>query len=180
MKKILFINGSHQNAACMETLETIQQNFWLEYSTEILSLRDYNLEQCTGCMHCFKNGECVLEDKFHLISEKLEDSDIIVLATPTYFYNVSGYVKTFIDRTRAMLKNGSLNNKKFIFIYCTYHSTDTVKSFLDTAVQGFNHSHHIHNLASFSMSIDENQSLISNPQNISIIKEITNIISVNI
>ena len=180
MKKILFINGSFQNAACMEILESIQQNFWLEYSTEILSLRDYNLEQCTGCMHCFKNSECLIEDKFKLVREKIEDSDLVVVATPTYFYSVSGYLKTFIDRTRAMLKNGSLNNKKFIFVYCTYHNTDTIKSFLDTAVQGFNHSHHIHHLASFSVSIDENQSLVSTPQNISVVKEITNIISTNL
>ncbi|MBQ9791392.1 MAG: flavodoxin family protein [Clostridia bacterium] len=180
MKKILLINASHQNAACLNILENIQQKFWLEYSTEIVSLRDYDINQCLGCTECFKNGECVIEDKFHLVREKMEDSDFIVVCTPTYFYNVSGTLKTTIDRTRAMLKTNSLNNKKFVFIYCTYHNLDTVKSFLDTALQGFNHSHHINNLGAYSVGINENLEILDPSHTQSIIEKITTIINDNI
>ena len=180
MKKILLINASYQNAACVDILEKIQQNFWLDYSTEILSLRDYPIEQCMGCMHCFNHSGCIIEDKFHILKDKVEDSDFVVICTPTYFYNVSGLLKTFIDRTRSMLKSSSLKDKKIIYIYCTYHSTDTVKSYLDTALTGFNHSHHIHILGSYAVSISTSLDLVDEDETSLVVKQVSNKIADNI
>ena len=180
MKKILFINASTQNSVCISALETIQQHFWLEYSTEIVSIRDYFLEQCHGCMHCMYSKECVIEDKLHILTEKIVDSDIVVIATPSYFYNVSGLLKTFIDRSRILLHNHALNGKKFIYIYCAHDKPDTVKSYLDTALFGFNYCHHIDSLGSFGIQVANDLTISDDTAFHYTISSITDLIKNNI
>ena len=68
------------------------------HSVEIINLRDYNLKYCMGCYACQKMGRCVHNDKMNEISEKLLKADVIVFATPVYFYSMSGQLKVFIDR----------------------------------------------------------------------------------
>jgi len=65
---------------------------------EVLYLSDYNIIDCLGCEGCAKTNKCVIKDDMHIIYEKLDESDGLVLGSPTYFYNVSGRVKVFMDR----------------------------------------------------------------------------------
>ena len=180
MEKILFINASTQNSVCVSALEAIQQHFWLEYSTEIVSIRDYFLEQCHGCMHCMNANKCVIEDKLHILADKIVDSDIVVIATPSYFYNVSGLLKTFIDRSRVLLRKQSLKGKKFIYIYCSHDKPDTVKPYLDTALFGFNYCHHIENLGSYGIQVSDDLNISDDTAFHYTISAITDIIKNNI
>ncbi|MFH1248681.1 MAG: NAD(P)H-dependent oxidoreductase [archaeon] len=69
-----------------------------ENSTELLNLYDYRIGYCKGCWTCSKTGKCVIKDDFQQIFSKLEKSDVIILASPVYFSNVSGVMKNFFDR----------------------------------------------------------------------------------
>lgn len=65
---------------------------------EIINLREHNIGYCIGCYACHKTGKCFQKDKMNEIGEKLEKADVIVFATPVYFYSMSGQLKVFIDR----------------------------------------------------------------------------------
>lgn len=65
---------------------------------EFVSLRDYNIKYCIGCYACRCIGKCVFGDGMDKIAEKLINADVIVFATPVYFYSMSGQLKVFIDR----------------------------------------------------------------------------------
>lgn len=66
---------------------------------EILSLRDFKIDMCKGCLECFNKGVCIIDDDMNFIKNKMIASDIIVLASPVFFHNVTGIFKTFVDRT---------------------------------------------------------------------------------
>ena len=71
-----------------------------EVETELVMLSDHPLEACRGCKLCFEQGEeaCPLKDERDVLIEKMEASDGIVFASPSYMFQVSGLMKTFIDR----------------------------------------------------------------------------------
>ena len=91
MQKILLISGSARNGNCKQILETIQSNFWLEYRTDLVFIRDFSMKPCIQCGQCenTEKPQCVICDKTNMLLDKVLESDIVVIATPNYFYNVS-------------------------------------------------------------------------------------------
>lgn len=152
MQKILLISGSARNGNCKIVLENIQKNFWLEYSTDLIFLRDYNIKECLGCNACSKTSTCAHDDRMDEIVDKINDADIIVLATPNYFYNISGLTKLFIDRTYSCYQKNALRDKKFIYVYVGEDDPATTKKYLDNAMYGFTICHEISVLGSFAYS----------------------------
>ncbi len=68
------------------------------HNVEVINLRNYKLNYCIGCYACTKTGKCIHKDGMNELSEKLIKANVIVLATPVYFYSMSGQLKVFIDR----------------------------------------------------------------------------------
>lgn len=66
--------------------------------TECIYLSDFDFKDCIGCEGCAKTNKCVIKDEMQDIYRLLEESDGIVLGSPTYFYNVTGDIKKFLDR----------------------------------------------------------------------------------
>lgn len=66
--------------------------------TELLYLSDYQYRDCIGCEGCQKTNKCVIKDDMQIIYEKIDSSDGIIVGSPTYFYNITGLMKSFIDR----------------------------------------------------------------------------------
>lgn len=52
-----------------------------------------------ACYACKKDGNCIQKDDVAAILEKMAGADVIVLATPVYYYSMTGQLKTLIDRT---------------------------------------------------------------------------------
>ncbi|MGL5380589.1 flavodoxin family protein [Clostridium sp.] len=65
---------------------------------EYIFLGDKKIYDCIGCEGCKHTYECVIKDDMYQIYKKLIDSDAIILGSPTYFYNITGIIKNFIDR----------------------------------------------------------------------------------
>ena len=172
MKKILFISGSARNGNCKQILEELQSKFWLEYSTEVIHIRDFELVPCMGCNLCSKSEshKCVKEDKIDLLLTKVFDAEIVVLATPNYFYNMSSLTKLFVDKTYPCYQTRALKNKKFIYIYIGNDSESNIKKFLDNAMYGFTACHGVNLLGSYAYSAG-NVGEFLNPKN----KENTNL-----
>jgi multimeric flavodoxin WrbA len=100
--KILAIMGSYRKANTYRATERIRE-FLQEKATvewEYVLLRDVHLEQCRGCYTCFDRGEqfCPIKDDAALLEQKMHDADGVIFATPVYAFQVSGLMKTFIDR----------------------------------------------------------------------------------
>ena len=57
-----------------------------------------NISPCTGCVHCGYEGECILNDDMDIIREEILKSDMLVFATPLYYYGMSAQLKTCIGR----------------------------------------------------------------------------------
>lgn len=92
----------------------------------IFSLNKLIYRGCQACMTCkTKLDRCVLKDDLTEVLDAIREADILVLATPTYFADVSSQLKSFIDRTYSYLVPDYLTNpnpsrlspgKKLIFI----------------------------------------------------------------
>lgn len=98
--KIVGIIGSKRkrgNTAVLvqEALQAAQNN---GARTETIFLGDYSLEGCKGCEGCKSTLQCVINDDMQKIYPLLWEADALILGSPTYFYNVSADMKTFIDR----------------------------------------------------------------------------------
>ncbi len=71
-------------------------------NVEKISLKDKNIAICKGCLACQKTKRCVIEDDAIKIAEQMCNSDIIVFATPIYYYEMSGQMKTILDRANSL------------------------------------------------------------------------------
>ncbi|TKJ17524.1 hypothetical protein CEE44_03235 [Candidatus Woesearchaeota archaeon B3_Woes] len=93
--------------------------------TELLLLKGLKIENCTGCDICFNEGKpCYIKDDFSNVLDKMLDSDAIVFGSPNYFKNVSGLMKTFMDRTNEIVKDSKLGGKNAAFVCVGGQSID--------------------------------------------------------
>ncbi len=80
-------------------------------STEIIYLSDYNISFCKGCLTCFNEAQgqvgkcCINDDMTNIIVPKIFKCDGLILGTPSYWSNLSGYMKNFIDRMLVFTYN---------------------------------------------------------------------------
>lgn len=98
--KVLVVNGSPRAKGNSDILcdEFIRGAKEAGHQVEKISLRENEIHPCRACYACFKTGSCVQKDDMADILQKFESSDVVVLASPTYFLTMSGQMKVFIDR----------------------------------------------------------------------------------
>ena len=81
---------------------------------EKIFLRDKEIGYCIGCGSCFASHECVQTDDMDEVLEKMIAAEVIVMATPVYFYLMAAQMKTLIDRTCP--RYAEISNKEIYFI----------------------------------------------------------------
>ena len=85
------------------------------YQVEKVAVARKKVGGCLGCNACYRNnGVCVQKDDMEEIREKMLEADVIVLASPIYFYSMTAQLKAVIDRTYAFFSQ--LTGKTFCFI----------------------------------------------------------------
>ena len=72
---------------------------------EQVTLRDKTLAFCKGCLACQTTGKCVIKDDAVSITEKMCSADVIAFATPIYYYEMSGQMKTLLDRANPLFSS---------------------------------------------------------------------------
>lgn len=100
MKNVVIISSSPRKNGNSDLLCQEFQRGAIESNNnvELISLADKKINYCYGCYKCTETGRCFQKDDLNEIAKKLEKADVIVLATPVYFYSMSGQLKVFIDR----------------------------------------------------------------------------------
>ena len=68
------------------------------HDVDIIEVDHANIHPCTGCVACGYGGSCVQHDGFDDIRERILESDLLVFATPLYYYGMSAQLKACIDR----------------------------------------------------------------------------------
>ncbi len=134
MKKVLIISASprrngNSDILCGRFAQGAEES---GNTVEKVFLADKNIGYCKGCGVCNTTHKCVQKDDMKEILDKMVDADVIVLATPVYFYSMDGQMKTFIDRT--VPRYTEISNKDFYYIMT---AADTEKANLERTMEAF-------------------------------------------
>lgn len=100
-KNVIIISSSPRAKGNSDTLcdEFAKGAAATGHTVEKVFLKALNIRYCSGCGHCVSHrGSCSQNDDMQALRTKLTAADVIVLATPIYFYTMCGQLKTFIDR----------------------------------------------------------------------------------
>ncbi len=115
-KNVLVISSSPRKGGNSDTLcdEFIKGAQSAGHNTEKIFLRDKKIHYCTGCGVCYNTKKCSQKDDMDEILDKMIAANVIVLATPVYFYTMCGQLKTMIDRCCS--RYTQIVNKDFYYI----------------------------------------------------------------
>jgi multimeric flavodoxin WrbA len=102
--KVLGLFGSPRRGGNTEILleEALKGAEGEGAETERLYLTDLKITPCTECHGCDATGDCVILDDMQKIYPKLLEADVIILASPIFFYGVTAWAKGLIDRSQAL------------------------------------------------------------------------------
>ncbi len=115
MKKVLILSGSPRKGGNSDLLCDAFAKGAKEAGHKVTKIRvvEKKIGYCTGCYACKKTGTCVIKDDAAGILKKMLETDVIVFASPVYFYSICAQLKTLIDRTVAVYPN--ITNKDYYF-----------------------------------------------------------------
>lgn len=134
MKKVLIISTSLRNNSNSDILarecERGARDAGLD--VEYVSLKGKEIKYCIGCLSCQKTNKCVLNDDVADIMAKVKEAEVIVYATPIYYYEMSGQMKTLLDRLNPLYTS----DYKFRDIYMIATAADDSDTTFDKAYSG--------------------------------------------
>lgn len=132
--KIIIINGSpRKKGVTAQILHVIGERL-TERGADVsyFDLGELDMRPCTGCCSCYKKGKCIYNDDAERLSDEIAICDGIVMGSPTYASNVSGLMKSFIDRGHFVIEQ--LLHNKYALTVATgenYGSSTTSKVLRD-------------------------------------------------
>jgi multimeric flavodoxin WrbA len=101
--------GGNSDILCDEFIKGAKE---AGHEMEKIYLKGMKINYCLGCFVCQQNEDkCVQKDEMNGLYEKMHEADVIVFASPVYFYTWNAQIKTVIDRTIAV--ESKLTNKTF-------------------------------------------------------------------
>ena len=134
MKKVLIISTSLRGNSNSDILawecEKGARDVGLD--TEYISLKGKDIKHCIGCLSCQKTGKCVLKDDVADIMAKVKEAEVIVYATPIYYYEMCGQMKTLLDRLNPLYSS----DYNFRDIYLIATAADGGDATFDKAYSG--------------------------------------------
>ncbi len=115
-KKVLILSGSprkdgNSDILCDEFARGARQ---AGHEVEKIRVAEKNIGFCRACYACRETGECVIKDGMAEVMQKMIDCDVMVLASPVYFYSIDAQLKAVIDRSVARWTQ--VKNKEFYYI----------------------------------------------------------------
>ena len=117
MKKVLILSGSprkdgNSDLLCSEFMRGAQES---GNEVQKIFVRSKKIVPCNACYYCRDHGgKCALNDDMSEILDAMQAADVIVMASPVYFYSIDAQMKIIIDRSLARWTN--IPNKEFYFI----------------------------------------------------------------
>ena len=133
-KKVLILSGSPRKNGNSDILCNEFMKGAVESGNEVEKIRvsEKKIGFCTGCYACRDTGVCAIKDDMADVMQKIIDADVIVLASPVYFYSIDAQLKALIDRT--VCRWTEVKNKEFYYIMTV---ADTAKKSMGTTLACF-------------------------------------------
>ena len=135
MKNVLILSGSprkggNSDMLCDEFMRGAQE---AGHSVEKIRVAQKKIGYCLACYYCRDHGGvCAVKDDMSEVLEKMLRADVLVLASPVYFYSINAQMKALFDRTVARWLE--FKNKEFYYIMSAAEDTPTV---MDTTLECF-------------------------------------------
>ena len=117
MKNVLILSGSPRKGGNSDILceEFARGAFDAGHEVETVRIAEKKIGCCRACYSCRDHaGACVIKDDMAELLQKMIDADVLVLASPVYFYSIDAQLKAVIDRTVARWTE--VKNKEFYYI----------------------------------------------------------------
>ena len=129
MKKVIVISTSLRRGSNSDMLadQFAEGAKAAGHEVEKISLVGKNIQFCKGCLGCQKLGRCVINDDVNDIMAKVLQADVICWATPIYYYEMSGQMKTLIDRMNAMYEQDYHFRDIYLLTTAAENETETPK-----------------------------------------------------
>ena len=108
MSRIVVLAGSMRKGGNTDLLvQAFAEGARKHNTVEIVSVADYKVNPCIGCNSCFtrEGNACFQKDDMSKIYDKLKTADILVAASPVYFYGISAELKAIVDRLHTPMRN---------------------------------------------------------------------------
>ena len=105
---ILILSGSPRKNGNTDLLvEAFSKGASEKHHVDVVSVHDYKVSPCMGCNTCFtsEGNTCVQKDDMSFIYDKLANADMLVIASPVYFYGLSAQLKAVIDRCHNPIRD---------------------------------------------------------------------------
>lgn len=137
-KHILIISSSPRKGGNSETLAASFAKGAAEAgnNVETIYLREKQYGFCKGCLACLKLGHCAIKDDAVEIATRMHDADVLVFATPVYYYSISGQLKTMLDRANPLFGSDYAFTKVYLLATAAEDEAYTVEGAVK-AVQGW-------------------------------------------
>lgn len=100
-KKVLILSGSPRKGGNSDLLcdEFMRGAMDAGHQVEKIRVQEKKVAYCTACYACQNTGNCAIKDDMAEIMQKMIDCDVMVLASPVYFYSIDAQLKAVIDRS---------------------------------------------------------------------------------
>ena len=102
------------------------------HEVEVISLKGKSIGFCMGCLACQKMQKCVIKDDAVEIAEKVKSAETLVFTTPIYYYEMSGQMKTLLDRLNPLFPS----DYKFRNVYMLSTAAEDEYFVCEKAVSG--------------------------------------------
>lgn len=133
-KNVLIISTSPRKGGNSETLADAFAKGAIDAGNyvEKISLYDKTIGFCKGCLTCVKTNRCVIHDDADVIAQKMMKADVLVFSTPVYYYEMSGQMKTMLDRANPLYTS----DYAFRDVYLLATAAEQEESAMDGAIHG--------------------------------------------
>ena len=133
MSNIVILVGSVRKDGNTDTLaKSFAKGAVKNNNVEIIYVADYDVNPCIGCDTCFtREGKvCFQQDDMLVIFNKLLNADVLVIASPVYFYGLSAQLKTIIDRLHMPARSNLKVKKMGLLLVAAVTSPEVFNSIL--------------------------------------------------
>lgn len=133
-KNVLILSGSPRKSGNSDLLcdEFMRGAVEAGHKVEKIRVQEKKIACCMACYACRDTGVCAIKDDMAQIMQKMIDCDVLVLASPVYFYSIDAQLKAVIDR--SVCRWTEVKNKEMYYIMT---AADTEKSSMDTTLACF-------------------------------------------
>lgn len=137
MKKVLVLSSSPRKGGNSDLLCHAFMKGAAEAGHEVAKIRvsEKKIGYCTGCYSCQKTGKCAIQDDAKEVLDAMKAADVIVFASPVYFYSVCAQLKALIDR--SVVYYPTITNKDYYFLATMAEDDPAMAEGTFKAMQGF-------------------------------------------